>query len=72
MDGNSYAVEVIAAERLAELRAARARAALIESVRRGPGRGVSAAAGAALIRLGRWLAPGETVTAPNAGVRVGR
>jgi hypothetical protein len=35
MDGNSYAVEVIAAERLAELRAGRARAALIESVRGG-------------------------------------
>jgi hypothetical protein len=71
MDGNSYAVEVLAAERLADLRAARARAALIESAR-GARRGVSAAVGAALIRLGCRLAPGEVVAAPNAGVRVAR
>ena len=70
MDGNSYAVEMLAAERLADLRAARARGALIESAR-GEGAGMSAV-GAALIRLGRWLAPGEAGAAPNAGVRVAR
>jgi hypothetical protein len=62
---------MIAAERLADLRAARARWVLIESAR-GPRRGMSAALGAALIRLGRRLAPGETIAAPNAGVRVAR
>ena len=58
--------------RLADLRAAGARAALIASARVGP-RGVGPAVGGALIRLGRWLAPGEgSVAAPNAGVRVAR
>ena len=71
MDGNSYAVEVLAAERLADLRTARARGALIESAR-GEGAGMSAVLGTALIRLGRWLAPGEAGAAPNAGVRVAR
>ena len=43
--------------RLADLRAAGARAALIASARVGP-RGVGPAVGAALIRLGHWLAAG--------------
>lgn len=72
MDANIYAVEVMAGERLAELRAAGVRVALLESVRGERGRGVSAAVGGALIRLGHWLAPDEAVAPPNAGVRVAR
>lgn len=71
MDFNTYAVEKMVEVRLADLRAAGTRAALIASVRVGP-RGVGPAVGGALIRLGRWLAQGEVVAAPNAGVRVAR
>lgn len=71
MDVNTYAIEKIAAGRLAELRAVGARVALLESVRLGP-RGVGPAVGSALIRLGHWLAPDDTGAAPNAGVRVAR
>lgn len=71
MDLNIYATEKVAAGRLADLRAAGARAALVRSARIGP-RGISVAVGSALIRLGHWLAPGEGVAAPNAGVRVAR
>ena len=71
MDGNLYATEKMAAARLAELRADRTRAALVESARGGR-RGAGVAVGSALIRLGRWLAGGAAVAAPNAGVRVGR
>lgn len=70
MDFNAYVVEKLTETRLADLRAAGARAALVASVRVEP-RGVGPAVGAALIRLGRWLAPGD-VAAPNGGVRVGR
>jgi len=71
MDLNTYATEKIAAGRLADLRAACARVALIESAGVGP-RGVGPVVGSALIRLGHWLAPDEAVAAPNAGVRVAR
>lgn len=71
MDFNLYAVEKMVEVRLADLRAAGGRAALIASARVGP-RGVGPAVGGALIRLGRWLAQGEVVAAPNAGVRVAR
>ena len=71
MDFNIYAAEKMVEVRLADLLAAGARAALIASARVGP-RGVGPAVGGALIRLGRWLAPGEGVAAPNAGVRVAR
>jgi len=71
MDFNTYAVEKMVEGRLADLRAAGARAALLASARVGP-RGVGPAIGGALIRLGRWLAQGEVVAAPNAGVRVAR
>lgn len=71
MDVNTYAIEKIADGRLADLRAAGARVALIESARIGP-RGVGAALGSTLIRLGHWLAPSEAPAAPNAGVRVAR
>lgn len=71
MDVNIYAIEKITDGRLAELRAAGARVALIEAARIGP-RGVGAAVGSALIRLGHWLAPAEAAAPPNAGVRVAR
>ena len=53
MDGNVYAVEVIAAARLAELRAGCARVALIESARGDRRRGLGTAVGGALIRVGQ-------------------
>ncbi len=71
MDFNTYAAEKMVEVRLADLRAAGARAVLLASARVGP-RGVGPAVGGALIRLGRWLAQGEVVAAPNAGVRVAR
>ena len=71
MDFNTYAIEKIVVGRLADPRAASAQVALLESARVGP-RGMGPAVGAALIRLGRWLAPGEAVAPPNAGVRVAR
>jgi len=71
MDYNVYATEKIAAGRLADLRAVRERIALVESAR-GRRRGVGAAVGAALIRVGRWLAQDEGVAAANAGVRLAR
>jgi hypothetical protein len=71
MDFNTYATEKIVAGRLADLRAASAQVALLESAGVGR-RWVGAAVGSAFIRLGRWLAPGERVAAPNAGVRVAR
>ncbi|HSE04075.1 MAG TPA: hypothetical protein VLK35_07980 [Methylomirabilota bacterium] len=70
MDGNIYAVEMIAAQRLADLRAAGARAALIESA--GPRPGLVSAAGVALIRAGQWLAGSEALARPNARVRAAR
>lgn len=71
MDFNTYAAEKIAEARLADLRAACARAALVEAARVGR-RGVGPALGVTLIRVGRWLAHGDAVAAPNAGVRVAR
>ena len=71
MDINVYAIEKIVEGRLADLRAAGARARLVASARVGP-RGMGRAVGGALIRLGRWLAQGEVGAAPNAGVRVAR
>jgi hypothetical protein len=69
MEGNVYAVEVLAAERLAELRAACARMALREAARGGGRGGLARAVGTVLIRTGQWLARGETVPGPNAGMR---
>ncbi len=54
MDMNSYGMEKLVEARLAELRAASARAALFESLRP-KGHGARAALGEALIRAGRWL-----------------
>ncbi|MGH7316504.1 MAG: hypothetical protein ACREJS_09625 [Candidatus Rokuibacteriota bacterium] len=71
MDGNLYATEKIVAGRLAELRADCAQAALVESARGGR-RGLGSVVGAALIRAGQWVARGEAVAGPNAGVRVTR
>jgi hypothetical protein len=71
MDFNTYAIEKIVVGRLADLRAASAQVALLQSARIGP-RGVGPAVGRALIRLGHWLAPDEGVAQPNAGVRLAR
>jgi hypothetical protein len=71
MDGNIYAVEMIAAQRLADLRAACAKVALIE-VAAGTRPGVASAAGAALIRAGQWLTGRGAVARANAGVRAAR
>jgi hypothetical protein len=71
MDYNIYATEKIAAARLADLRAARVRAALAESSR-GSRRGLGRLLGAVLIRVGRRLTEGGAVTAANAGVRGAR
>ena len=71
MGDNVYAVEKIAAARLADLRAASARIALIESARGGR-RGWGSAVGTVLVRLGQWLAAGEGAEGANAGVRVTR
>ena len=70
MDCNLYAIEKIVAIRLADLRAARAQAALAESLRR-PRRGPAAVVGAALIRVGRWLVRDQAAPA-NGEVRVAR
>lgn len=71
MDFNLYATEKMAAGRLADLRTASAQAALVRAARIGP-RGVRPVLGAALIRLGHWLAPDEAGVASNPGVRVAR
>ena len=57
---NVYTASKIAEDRLSELRAERARIALLESVReaRPP---LAARVGAALIRAGQWLSAGEPV-----------
>ena len=70
MDFNTYATEKMVAGRLADLRAASARAALIQAL--GSPRGVGSTVGSALIRLGHWLGADEAAAAPNAGVRVAR
>ncbi|HEY7434992.1 MAG TPA: hypothetical protein VIE41_07620 [Methylomirabilota bacterium] len=70
MESNVYAVELMAAERLADLRAACARAALVAAAQRSRP-GMAAVLGTALIRAGEWLARGEA-GAVNAGVRVAR
>ena len=54
MDVNVYAVSKLAEARLNDLRAERARIALLESLR-GPRRPLAERLGAALIRAGRWL-----------------
>jgi hypothetical protein len=66
---NVYAVEVLASSRLADLRAASARMALLHTARAGRD-GWRPALGAVLVRLGTWLVAGAE--AANAGVRVAR
>jgi hypothetical protein len=68
MDTNIYVVEKLVAARLTEMRAERARRALLEAA--GPPRGL-VALGAALARLGSWVAP-SAPGRPNAGVRLSR
>ena len=55
---NVYVASKVAESRLSELRAERARIALLESLR-GPRRPLAARVGAALIRAGEWLGAGE-------------
>jgi hypothetical protein len=69
MELSVYVVEKLAAVRLDELRAEGRRVALLAAVRR-PRSGIASSLGAALIRLGRWLAQGDPVADRNAGVRV--
>ena len=71
MELSVYVVEKLAAMRLDDLRAECARIGLLDASR-GPRPGVAAGLGATLIRLGRWLAPGDPVAGGNAGVRVAR
>ena len=71
MDVNVYALERIARERLTEFRDHSARLALLRAAHPARTR-VSRVVGAALIRVGHWLARGDTVRTRNAGVRVAR
>jgi hypothetical protein len=71
MDLNDYVVEMIAAQRLSELRERGARQALLATGRRARPR-LSRRLGVVLIRVGHWLARGEARPVPNAGVRLAR
>lgn len=71
MDMNGYVVEQLVRARLSELRAARARQALLDSLRP-PGRGVVREVGVVLVRLARWMAPRRAVCARDARVPLGR
>jgi len=66
---NVYAASKIAEERLSELRAERARIALLESVQE-PRAPLAARVGAALIRVGQWLSAAKPV--PRDPARDGR
>jgi hypothetical protein len=70
MDVSDYITEKMAAIRLEELRDQSARLALLDRVRGGR-RGLAPRLGAALVRLGRWLAR-VGVVGRNGGVRVAR
>ena len=70
MDFNLYAVERVMEDRLAELRRRSAQLALLRAVQPVPR--PSRRLGAALIRVGHWLAQGNAVRVRNAGVRVAR
>ncbi len=71
MELSVYGVEKLAAMRLDELRADGRRVALLEAVRRPRSRIVSGL-GAALMRVGRWLALGKPIVGGKAGVRLAR
>jgi len=68
MDVNVYAVSKLAESKLGELRAERARIALLESLR-GPRRPLAARVGAALIRAGQWLSGEDGSPAPRGNGR---
>jgi hypothetical protein len=70
MDVSDYITEKMVAIRLEELRERSARLALLDHARGGR-RGPAPRLGAALVRLGQWLA-GDRVPGRNAGVRVAR
>ncbi|HEY7250393.1 MAG TPA: hypothetical protein VIG37_07845 [Methylomirabilota bacterium] len=71
MDLNHYAVEMTAAQRLAELRERGARHALLATGRRARPP-LSRRIGVVLIRVGHWLARSHPGSARNAGVRLAR
>jgi hypothetical protein len=71
MDLNEYVVEMIAAQRLADLRERGARLALLATGRRARPP-LSRRVGRALIRVGHWLAQSQPARARNAGVRLAR
>ncbi len=71
MDLNEYVVEMIAEQRLAELRERGARLALLATERRAR-RSLSRRVGRALIRVGHWLAQSPSGRTRNAGVRLAR
>ena len=63
MDLNAYLVEVLAAQRLAELRAMASRTVARRALA-APSRPLRVVAGHALLRLGAWLAgPGASLAA---------
>ena len=66
---NVYALDKLAELRLNEMRAERARIALLESLR-APRRGAVERLGAALIRAGQWLS-GEAATGAGPARRPG-
>jgi len=71
MDLNVYAVEWLAAERVAELRARSARCALLRAGRPARPRWARRLA-VALVRAGHWLGQGHVTRPRNAGVRLAR
>jgi hypothetical protein len=71
MDFGIYVTERMVAARLDELRAEGRRRALLRTAR-APGSRVGTGLGIALIRIGRWLAPGDPGAARNGGVRLAR
>ena len=71
MDLSDYVMEVIVAQRLADLRERRARLALLAAGRRARP-SLSRRVGVGLIRVGHWLAQGQPGRSRNAGVRLAR
>jgi len=71
MDLSDYVMEVIVAQRLADLRERGARLALLATGRQARP-SLSRRVGVGLIQVGRWLAQGQPDRTRNAGVRLAR
>ena len=71
MDMNIYVAEKLVADRLAEARADRHRISIARSARSGHG-GIAAGLGAALIRIGQWLARGDAAVGERARAHAAR